>query len=105
MRVAFHHHVATHVETPEEVDRFLGSFSPRDLGLCLDTGHSVYGGGDPAQLLERYGERIRCVHPEEDCSFNGWMVVEQDVLAGGAGAANPFVNAVAGREVLRTLDY
>ena len=148
MRIAFHHHVATHVETPEEVDRFLGSFSPGDLGLCLDTGHCVYGGGDPAQLLERYGERICCIHLKDidggrledgrrqhldfyeavrrgvfaplgqgvvnfaeilallkDRRFRGWIVVEQDVLAGGARAANPFVNAVAGREFLRTLGY
>ncbi len=148
VRIAFHHHVATHVETPEEVDRLLASFSPSDLGLCLDTGHCIYGGGNPAQLLERYGERIRCVHLKDidgarledarrqhldfyeavrrgvvaplgqgvinfvkilallrNCSFSGWIVVEQDVLAGGARAANPFVNAVAGREFLRKLGY
>src|SRR5438874_13002173 len=44
VRLAFHHHVGTHVETPEELDRLLTSFSPSDLGLCLDTGHCVYGG-------------------------------------------------------------
>ena len=148
VRLAFHHHVGTHVETPEEVDRLLTSFSPSDLGLCLDTGHCVYGGGEPAQLLERYADRIHCVHfkdidPErlEDarrqhldfyeavrrgvfaplgqgvvdfakilallsgCSFSGWIVVEQDVLAGGARASNPLENAVAGRKFLKTLGY
>jgi inosose dehydratase len=148
VRVAFHHHVGTNVETPEEVDRFLASFPGSDLGLCLDTGHCVYGGGEPAQLLERYADRIRCVHLKDidaerldgarrqrldfyeavrygvfaplgqgvidfakilallrDSSFSGWIVVEQDVLAGGAGTAKPFVNAVAGREFLRTLGY
>lgn len=40
-----------------------------------------------------------------DCGFTGWMIVEQDVLAGGAGAVNPFLNAVTGREFLRPLGY
>ena len=148
VQLAFHHHVGTHVETPEEVDRLLASFSPKDLGLCLDTGHCVYGGGAPARLLESYADRIRCVHFKDidgadlegarrqrldfyeavrqgvfaplgqgvvdfakilallrGCSFSGWIVVEQDVLAGGARASNPLENAVAGRKFLKTLGY
>src|SRR5207245_1960578 len=38
-------------------------------------------------------------------SFSGWIVVEQDVLAGGARASNPLENAVAGRKFLKTLGY
>ncbi|MGE5327597.1 MAG: TIM barrel protein [Deltaproteobacteria bacterium] len=60
--VAFHHHVGTHVETPEEVDRIFALLSSYELGLCLDTGHYVYGGGDAAAFLERNLARIRCVH-------------------------------------------
>src|SRR5207244_9826064 len=47
MREAFHHHVGTHVETPGEIDHLFSLFSAEELGLCLDTGHCVYGGGDP----------------------------------------------------------
>jgi inosose dehydratase len=61
LKVAFHHHVATHVETPEEIDRLQAIFSADHLGLFLDMGHDVYGGGDPIDALERYGERIVCV--------------------------------------------
>lgn len=53
LKVAFHHHVGTHVETPEEVERLFSLFSPDELGLCLDTGHYVYGGGDAVSFLER----------------------------------------------------
>jgi inosose dehydratase len=32
------------------------------VGLLLDTGHYVYGGGDPLELLERHGGRVGYVH-------------------------------------------
>lgn len=62
MRAVFHHHVATYIETGPEIDRLLDMTDPNLLGLCLDTGHAAYGGADPADLLRRWGERIRYVH-------------------------------------------
>ena len=62
----FHHHCATYVETPEEIDALMRRTSPDTLGLCLDTGHATYGGGDPVELISRYGDRIRHVH-FKDC--------------------------------------
>jgi inosose dehydratase len=62
LSVAFHHHVGTHVETPDEVDRLFSLFSPDELGLCLDTGHCLYGGGDPVAELDRYATRLRHLH-------------------------------------------
>jgi len=35
LKVAFHHHVGSHVETPEEIDRLFSQFSADELGLCL----------------------------------------------------------------------
>src|SRR5207302_2052497 len=109
VRLAFHHHVGTHVETPEEVDRLLTSFSPSDLGLCLDTGHCVYGGGEPAQLLERYADRIHCVHfkdidPErlEDASrqqLDFYEAVNQGVFAYQRLAVVDFAKILAGSGV------
>jgi inosose dehydratase len=57
--VALHPHAATHVESEEEVDRILGR---TDIGLCVDTGHTVVGGGDPVALVQRYASRLRHVH-------------------------------------------
>jgi inosose dehydratase len=68
LRVAFHHHVGTHVETPEEVDRLFGMFPTADLGLCLDTGHYVYGGGDVLACLEKFAQRVWCVHLKDICA-------------------------------------
>ncbi|WP_086579085.1 TIM barrel protein, partial [Streptosporangium minutum] len=57
--VTLHPHVGTMVENPEEVDRVLdGSAVP----LCLDTGHLLIGGTDPAELVTRAADRIAHVH-------------------------------------------
>jgi inosose dehydratase len=62
MRVVFHHHAGTFVETPPEIERLLEQTDPETVGLLLDTGHAVYGGGDPLELVMRHGPRIRYLH-------------------------------------------
>ena len=66
LRTVFHHHCAGYVETPAEVDRLMACTDPTLLGLCLDTGHYTYGGGDPLPALRRYADRIWHVH-FKDC--------------------------------------
>ena len=58
----FHHHAGTFVETPKEVERLCESTDPDLLGLCLDTGHYFFGGGDPVEAVRLYGDRIRHLH-------------------------------------------
>lgn len=58
----FHHHACTHVEAPHEIDRLL---ELTDIGLCLDTGHLLLGGGDPMQALEDWGDRINHLHVKD----------------------------------------
>ena len=58
----FHHHTATHVETPAEIERLLAS---TDVGLLLDTGHLALGGGDPVQGLRDWWRRINHVHVKD----------------------------------------
>jgi inosose dehydratase len=62
MRVVFHHHAGTFIETPQEIARLLDQTDPELVGLLLDTGHAVYGRADPLDLLARHGERVRYVH-------------------------------------------
>jgi inosose dehydratase len=62
LAVAFHHHVGSHVETPEEIDHLLGAVPARDFGLCLDTGHYYYGGGDPAEFVEKSADSVQWLH-------------------------------------------
>jgi inosose dehydratase len=62
LSAVFHHHAGTFVETPNEVKRLCESTDPDLLGLCLDTGHYFFGGGDPVEAVPLYGDRIRHLH-------------------------------------------
>ena len=64
--LVFHPHVATYVETPEECERFFDATSRTNVGLCLDTGHCVYGHGDSVKEAEKYKSKLRFVHIK-DC--------------------------------------
>jgi inosose dehydratase len=62
LSAVFHHHAGTFVETPKEVARLCDSIEAELLGLCLDTGHYFFGGGDPVEAVRLYGARIRHLH-------------------------------------------
>ena len=55
----FHPHTATYVEAPWEIDRLL---ELSDIGVCLDTGHLLLGGGDPVTAVGSWHERINHLH-------------------------------------------
>jgi inosose dehydratase len=59
---SFHPHAGTYVETPREVDALLENMDTSLLGLCFDTGHSAFGGGDPLALLRQASELVNHVH-------------------------------------------
>ena len=59
IRTCLHSHVGTMIETGEEVERLLDA---SDTPLCLDTGHLLIGGGDPAGLAARAPDRIAHTH-------------------------------------------
>jgi inosose dehydratase len=67
LRTVFHHHCAGFVETPEEVERLLSITDAEMLGLCLDTGHFMFGGGDPVEGLRKHADRVWHVH-FKDCA-------------------------------------
>ncbi len=146
LKVVFHHHCAGYVETPEEVRNLLDRADHDLVGLCLDTGHWQYAGGDALAAVREYGERVRYLHLK-DCDpnlrqlavdermdyfaavatgvfcelgkgsvdfpgilkemerlgYNGWAIVEQDVLAEDLDA--PRQSARRNREYLRKLGY
>ncbi len=63
--VAYHPHTGTFVETPPEVEWLMSSIDSELVGLCLDVGHFIVGGGDPVAAIRRYGRRIRHVHMKD----------------------------------------
>jgi len=60
LRLAYHHHMGTVVESEAEIDRMMGSTTT--VGLLLDTGHLTFAGGEPMRALERHADRIVHVH-------------------------------------------
>jgi inosose dehydratase len=143
LRTVFHHHCATFVETESEIDALMQRTDPALVGLCLDTGHTAFGGGDPHAVTKRWRDRIWHVHLK-DCDpairarsiaeewdyqqsvragvfcelgkgsvdfrgvldllratgYDGWLVVEQDVLP---SMGTPAESAARNREFLRGL--
>jgi inosose dehydratase len=61
VRMAFHHHMGTIVETDEEVG-LLMRHSGEAVGLLYDTGHSIFSGGDPLALIKKHVKRVVHVH-------------------------------------------
>jgi len=105
---AFHNHLGTSLETPEQMDAVLPRL--RHCGLCLDTGHLIAAHGDPLVYTRRYGDVLKHVHFKDavfnedgtfhdfielgegnhpydleatldafgDAGYDGWLVLEQD---------------------------
>lgn len=62
MRSSFHPHAATFIETPEETRKLMALLDRDLVGMCLDVGHWLVGGGDPVQGVIEYGRRVTHVH-------------------------------------------
>ena len=61
LRLVYHHHMGTIVETASEIDAFMASTGPA-TGLLLDTGHAWFAGVDPAVLAHKYMDRVGHLH-------------------------------------------
>ena len=88
MRLCYHHHMGTGVQSRAEVDRLMGDTDPRYVHLLLDTGHLYWAGDDPIALARDHGERIKHVHLKdirravmEECDRRG-ASFEEGVRAG-----------------------
>jgi inosose dehydratase len=84
LRLAYHHHMGTVIETEAEIDRLMGSTGP-DVHLLLDTGHLTFAGGDPVAVARRHAGRIAHVHCKD---------VRAPVMAQAKARDLPFLAAV-----------
>ncbi len=62
MKLVFHPHADTHVDTQVRIERFLSDTDPDLVNLCLDTGHVSYCDGDNIADHRAFPERITYVH-------------------------------------------
>ncbi len=84
LRLAYHHHMGTVVETEAEIDRLMAHTGPA-VGLLLDTGHLTYAGGDVLGVARRHAGRIAHVHMKD---------IRPEVLASARAGDWPFLKAV-----------
>ena len=86
LRLAYHQHMGTVVESGEDVERLLTA-SGEAVGLTLDTGHLAFAGVDPAEIARRYGDRVAHVHLKDVLGDRVARVRRRDMS---------FLNAVLG---------
>jgi len=59
--LAYHHHMGTVVESPQEIDTFMAATGPA-THLLFDAGHCTFGGGKPEEVLARHVGRVAHFH-------------------------------------------
>jgi inosose dehydratase len=57
-----HPHAGTFIEYRDEVDRAMAELDKDLVSLCVDTGHCIYAGINPAELIETYQDRVEYIH-------------------------------------------
>jgi inosose dehydratase len=60
--VTMHAHAAGFVEFEDELEDVIRSIESELLGVCLDSGHSIYAGFDPVEFFRRHSDRISYLH-------------------------------------------
>jgi inosose dehydratase len=61
LRMAYHHHLGTVVESQQDLNRFLKA-TGASVGLTVDTGHAALGGIDALALIHEHPHRVAHVH-------------------------------------------
>ncbi|HMB48755.1 MAG TPA: myo-inosose-2 dehydratase [Afifellaceae bacterium] len=64
MPLAFHHHMATAIETEQDLDTLM-AHTGEAVGLLYDAGHMAFAGGDILRVIDNHGPRIVHVHTKD----------------------------------------
>lgn len=125
VKAAFHNHIQTLIERPEEIDFFMEYTDPQYLYAGFDTAQLSAAGADAVEYFERYKDRIRYVHLKDrqigrptygnfcelglgfidvaacidvlrGAGYDGWLIVEVD-----QSLTTPIGSATVCREYLR----
>jgi inosose dehydratase len=84
IRLTYHHHMGTVVESEAEIDRLM-TVTGDSVGLLLDTGHLAFAGAEPAVIARRHAGRISHIHCKD---------VRPEVLARARHNDSSFLDAV-----------
>lgn len=67
MKLNFHPHTGTPVETEEEIRSFMDAVDPAYVGFAPDIGQIQKGGADPLKIVKDYVSVIKLVHFKDYC--------------------------------------
>jgi inosose dehydratase len=84
--LGYHNHMDSLGERPEEVDQILQASDSRYAKLELDVAHYFQGGGDPAEAIEKYSDRLLFLH-----------IKDVEPLPGSVDAKRPYRFVELGR--------
>ena len=59
--LVYHHHMGTIVESEDEIDQLMAHTGPH-AKLLLDTGHCLFGGGNPERVAKNHMHRVGHIH-------------------------------------------
>lgn len=83
MKIVYHHHMGTGVQTAGEIDRLMALTDPERVYLLFDTGHLYLSDEDPLEVLKKYLPRIKHVHLKDvrehvkrEAKANGWSFLQ-----------------------------
>ncbi|MBP2631595.1 MAG: Xylose isomerase domain protein barrel [Firmicutes bacterium] len=62
MKVVYHHHMGTGIQTAAEIDKLMEITDPTLVYLLFDSGHLVYSGENHLNVLRKHVDRIKHVH-------------------------------------------
>lgn len=84
IKLAYHHHMGTVIQTQGEVDALMER-TGKNVHLLLDTGHLTFAGGDPVAAAKKHGARVAHVHAKD---------IRRPVLQEVLKRDTPFLEAV-----------
>lgn len=112
VKLLFHPHAETHVEYEHQIERFLEDTDPDKVGICFDTGHHAYRGGDSIAFMRKHYKRIPYLHLKNVNPVVQRKVEVERIPFANAVAIDMFVEPAAGvvdfiafRDLLREIDY
>jgi len=65
VRICFHNHVGSFVETREEIDTLWAHLDRRAVFQGPDIGHLAWAGGDVLDFCRTYAQDIKCLHVKD----------------------------------------
>ncbi|MFE5901213.1 myo-inosose-2 dehydratase [Streptomyces sp. NPDC056488] len=109
MRLCYHHHMGTGVQTAEDIDKLMTGTNKDHVHLLFDTGHLRFAGDDPLATAKKHKQRIKHVHlknvrqPVVDKVKSDHLSFQEGILQGAFTVPGDPQGAIDFKPILSTL--